>query len=528
MIKISSLSFRYPESSTFVLKDINLSIQPGTLTLVTGASGTGKSTLLRCINGLIPHFSGGVIKGEIDVFGSDPIREGPKALAKKVGFVFQEPEAQFVFDIVEDEIAFIQENMGISYETMHTSVNQILDRMKIAHLRGMNVNKISGGEKQKVAIASVLVNQPRVLILDEPTSQLDPQSADEMLQLITSLKEDLGLTIILSEHRLERLLPFTDNMIDMNPGAKKFFGAPQTILPDMEQVPPLIEISRRMNISPLPLSPQEFSKSSSRAIKPLSGSNRKPKTSLSGPILEMKNIRASLDGKQILSDVSFHLQAGEILTLMGLNGAGKTTLIRCAFGLIPCEGKRRLFGKNVGDMSLTEIIRNVAYLPQNPNDLLFAESVLDELKVTLKNFGLTADPEDLSVYLEKLGLGGKEKIYPRDLSVGERQRTALAAVTVHDPKIIIMDEPTRGLDYLSKQAISKILGEWREQGKAVLVVTHDIEFAAGISSHAIILEGGKIIYDGSPAMAFSDFPPFQTQIARLFPGSGFFKMGEIL
>lgn len=196
-----------------VLDEVNLTFKPGSLTLVTGASGTGKSTLLRCINGLVPHFSGGEIYGEVNVFDEDPISDGPQVLADKVGFVFQEPEAQFVFDTVEDEIAFALENTNIPPEEMHQRVKAILVEMKLSNLRKAKMKDLSGGEMQKVAIASALISEPQVLVLDEPTSQLDPISADEILQFIVFLKLRLGLTIIISEHRLERLLPYTDNIL---------------------------------------------------------------------------------------------------------------------------------------------------------------------------------------------------------------------------------------------------------------------------------------------------------------------------
>jgi len=218
---------------------------------------------------------------------------------------------------------------------------------------------------------------------------------------------------------------------------------------------------------------------------------------------------------------------GEILTLLGLNSAGKTTLLRAILGLIPSTGKKQLFEENMDEMKLTDIIQKIAYLPQNPNDLLFADSVIEELMTTLSNHHLTMEATKLSAFLAKFGLLDKQYKYPRDLSVGERQRTALAAITVHEPKIILLDEPTRGLDYLTKQNLAKLIKIWRDQGRAILLVTHDIEFAAGLADRVAILEDGKLKFTGSPQTAFTKFPTYRTQTAKLFPGADWITPNDV-
>jgi len=258
MINIQGLSFKYPNTSHYVLENVDCLIKPGTLNLIIGASGSGKSTFLRCINGLVPHFSGGTISGKIDVFGSDPIKDGPEMLASNVGFVFQEPEAQFVFDIVEDEIAFALENMGMSRKEMPARVDEIIERLGLSSIRYRSIHEISGGEKQKVAIASVLVTRPRVLLLDEPTSQLDPISADQILRLCVSLKEKTDLTILISEHRLERLLPYTDNVIQVRNDHTLNIGRPEQIIPYLHNLPPAVAIGKKLGLKPLPLTVEGF------------------------------------------------------------------------------------------------------------------------------------------------------------------------------------------------------------------------------------------------------------------------------
>jgi energy-coupling factor transport system ATP-binding protein len=528
MININALSFQYPQSSHKVLDNVSLEIPPGTLTLVTGASGSGKSTLLRCINGLVPHFSGGTITGQIRVFGFDPIREGVEVLAKIVGFVFQEPEAQFVFDVVEDEIAFSLENLGVSRAEMDRRINEVLRQLQMQKLRYRQINQISGGEQQKVAIASALVTHPKVLILDEPTSQLDPTAADEVLRLILDLKSQLNLTVLIAEHRLERLLPYVDRMLNLTPEQTVTFGLPAEVLSTMEQVPPIIEVARKLGLSPLPLAPETFPNDSLNNIPSV---NRQAQpTAIEKPetLLSVQQLSTSLGDKQILENINLDIHKGEVLVLMGPNGAGKTTLLRSILQMIPSFGRIIYGNVHLENMSFPQIIQHIAFLPQNPNDLLFAESIIDELKITLKNHNRDINKVNFHAFLEHFGLRDQGDRYPRDLSVGERQRTALAAITVHDPEIIFLDEPTRGLDYQAKKALSLLFHQWRQAGKAIVIVTHDVEFAAHLADRVAILEEGKLVFTGKPVTAFTTLPPYQTQTARLFPGKGWIIPEDVI
>jgi energy-coupling factor transport system ATP-binding protein len=527
MIKITDLSYRYPLSTQNVLNQLNLEIHPGTLTLVTGASGSGKSTLLRCINGLVPHFTGGLISGQIHVFGSDPIAEGVEVMAGKVGFVFQEPESQFVFDTVEDEIAFSLENIGSTRKTMECRIQEVLHMANLSHLRHKNITEISGGEQQKVAIASALVTQPLVLVLDEPTSQLDPVSADEVLKFILDLKTRLNLTVLISEHRLERLLPYADLILNMRADQTVVFGKPQEILPKMDQVPPIVEIAQRLRISPLPLTPAAFPKWQAAHLLPVSEEKQTQPLNEYKISLVIQNLSTRLGDRQILNDISMEIRQCEILVLMGPKGAGKTTLLRSILKMIPSKGKITLSGEDLENLNFSEIIQQIAYLPQNPNDLLFAESIIDELKITLKNHGMDETKVDIHEFLAHFDLADKGGQYPRDLSVGERQRTALAAITVHDPQIIFLDEPTRGLDYQAKKALSTLFHQWRKQGKAILLVTHDVEFAALLADRVVIIEEGLVIFSGSPRIAFTKYHAYQTQTARIFPGMGWITPDDV-
>ncbi len=528
MIKIQQLSYQYPQANLNALDNVTLEISAGSLSLITGSSGSGKSTLLRCINGLVPHFTGGKISGKIRVFGVDPIRQGVAKMADTVGFVFQEPEAQFVFDTVEDEIVFYLENMSIPREKMDQRVKEVLQEMKILAFRHNKINELSGGEQQKVAIASALVTHPKVLVLDEPTSQLDPSSADEVLKFILELKTRLNLTVLISEHRMERLLPYADLIINLTSDKKILFGEPQQVLPFMEQVPPIIEISRNLGIAPLPLSTATFPDLPATENLTVIKQNQDIQKNNRDHPLVINKLSTQIGEHQILEEINLVVSKGEILVMMGPNGSGKTTLLRSILGLIPSSGEIFLNGNNIQDFHFSEIIQNIAYLPQNPNDLLFAESIIDELRTTLKNHRLTFSDETLTAFLDHFGLAEKQSYYPRDLSVGERQRTAIAAITVHDPNIILLDEPTRGLDYQTKGSLTDLFHHWRDQNKAILLVTHDVEFAAQLADRVAILEKGHLVFTGTPNTAFAEIAGYQSQTAQLFPGSGWITPRDVV
>ena len=526
MINISHLFYQYPNTDNDVLKDVSLTISPGTLTLISGPSGSGKSTLLRCINGLVPHFSGGLIAGEIDVFGSNPIQDGTKEMSRKVGMVFQEPETQFVYDIVEDEIAFSLENFGIPRKIMHQQVSTVLKNLGLCHFRQRKIHTLSGGEKQKIAIASALVHHPKVLILDEPTSQLDPIAAANMLDFIASLKSKLGLTILITEHRLERLLPYADLLADLSPDGRLESGSPEEILMHMDQVPPIISIAKQIGVKPLPLKIEDFP--NLELHRELNIIQKDPgEINTQTPVISTQNLTVNINMTKILDHIDFRLYEGEIHTLIGKNGAGKTTLLRSMMGLTPYEGRIQIFSHDADELGFRKVIQNLAYLPQNPNDLLFAESVLVEMQITLRNHQIHREISEIQGFLARFGLEEVSERYPRDLSVGERQRTALAAITIHEPEIIFLDEPTRGMDYEAKNTLRDQLIEWRDQKKAILVVTHDVEFAALIADRVTILDKGEILFTGSPKTAFTQFSEFQTQTAALFPETGWFTPDDI-
>ena len=527
MIRIHSLSYRYPAAAQTVFSGVSLEIAAGAFALVVGPSGCGKSTLVRCINGLVPHFSGGLLAGEIRVAGRDPVALGPQGMSQLVGCVFQDPEAQAVMDTAEAEIAFALENSGMLRQEMRIRVEETLDLLDLAALRGRKLDTLSGGERQRVAIASALALRPQVLVLDEPTSQLDPQSAEDVLQALVRLNSDLGLTVVLVEHRLERVLPFVDQIIAFVGAAQVIVGPPEEIVPQLVLAPPLVALGKALGWSPLPLTIKAGLRFSRALTVPNAAppASRKPADT---PLLRLERIEARYNQQPVLNDLSLALAAGEIVALLGRNGAGKTTALKCMVGLLrPSRGRVLIDGADIAGRDVAAICQQVGYLPQDPNALLFAETVRGEVLITLRNHGIS-DTVQADQLLAQLGLTHKAAAYPRDLSVGERQRVALAAILVPQPRLVLLDEPTRGLDYAAKQSLADLLQSWRTAGTGVLLVTHDVEFAALLADRVVIMGRGEVIADGPTAAVLGSSPLFAPQIARLFPSTGWLTLHDAL
>ncbi len=539
MIEISALTYTYPGASRPALRDVSLRIPDGELCLVMGSSGSGKSTLLRCLNGLVPHFSGGSLSGTIRVDGLDPARLSPREMSRMVGFVFQDPETQFVVDRVEDEIAFSLENAALPRLEMEQRVEETLRMLELTHLRSRHLETLSGGEIQRVAIAAALALRPRILVLDEPTSQLDPHGAEEVLASLVQLNHQLGLTVILAEHRLERVLPHVGQIIYLSndqPGVLS--GPPTQVLSQIDLNPPMVVLAKALGWSKLPLTIEEARQIAMHSPAKISPSRtpstvaEKPPAKLPAkPFIQARDVWVSYGEVDALRGVSLSLFPHEITVLMGLNGAGKSTLLRSLVGLVPLkQGSIHVAGQDIAGRSVADICQQVGYLPQDPNAMLFADTVQDELRITLRNHHLDPDASGLQPgsLLERLGMGDKADSYPRDLSTGERQRVALGAVLVTHPGALLLDEPTRGLDYAAKLALLNLLRQWRADGMAILMVTHDVELAVQAADRIILLEGGVIADDGLPADVLAGASTFQSQVAKIFPGERWLTVDDVL
>ena len=532
MLRFQQLSFTYPGAAQPVLRQVDLHVPRGGLALVVGASGSGKSTLLRCTNGLIPHFSGGQLSGRLQVDGLDPVQTSPQGMSRHVGFVFQDPEAQFVVDRVEDEIAFSLENLSLPPAEIEPRVSEALRLLELEPLRTRRVETLSGGERQRVAIAAALALRPHLLVLDEPTSQLDPAAAEEVLQALQRLNQALGLTILLSEHRLERVLPFTSQLIYLEAGTPGLLsGPPRQVLAEIPLRPPLVSLGLALRWEPLPLTIEEAQPFLQRIAATEVATTIPPSSPRSNdfsryPLLQAEGLELSYGPIPALRGVDLNLYPGEITALLGANGAGKSTLLRCLVGLVrPQRGRIQLAGEDITAQSTATICRQVSYLPQDPNALLFSDTVRQELEATLGFHGQPAGAQVLEL-LRRLGLEAYAEAYPRDLSAGERQRAALGAVMIVHPRVLLLDEPTRGLDYAAKHRLLELLSGWRAEGMAILLVTHDVELAAQAADRVVLLEGGRVLASGSPPEVLGASAHFAPQIARLFPGRGWLTVEQ--
>jgi energy-coupling factor transport system ATP-binding protein len=525
--RLDRVSFRYPERDEAVLDGVDWEVPDGSYVVVAGPSGSGKSTLLRCLNGLVPHFSGGRFGGSVSVRGLDTRVDGPRALSRTVGFVFQDPESQLITNRVEDDLAFGMEQLGLAPLTMRKRVEDVLDLLGIAALRHRDPATLSGGERQRVAVAAALAIQPRILVLDEPTSQLDPWGAEDVLTALTHLNEDLGLTVVLAEHRLERVIGHADRLRVMT-RSETFEGAPRDILAgcDPALTPPLVRLGRALGWSPLPLTIKEGRAFATTDPCQPRSPDPDPSPPTAPPVVELRGVSAAFGKRTVLSGVDLDVRPGELVALMGRNGSGKTTLLRSIIGFHrPTTGRIVAAGRDAARGDPADLAADVGYLPQRPASLLFRDTVREELAFTLKHHRAPGlDPDLLLADLELDHLAAR---HPRDLSAGEQERVALAAILVAAPRVLLLDEPTRGMDYFRKQTLAALLRRLRERGTAILVATHDVELVAGLATRVVLLGDGDIVADGTPRAVLSGSLTFATQINKLY-GDGFLTVEDIL
>jgi len=515
IIQVRDLAYRYPEATYPALDHVELEIAAGAFALVVGESGSGKSTLLRALNGLVPHFSGGTFGGSVTVAGLETRAHPPRVMSTKVGFVFQDPEAQLVTDRVDDEIAFALEQHGVTPVVMRKRVEEMLDVLGIAGLRERSPSTLSGGERQRVAVASALAMHPEVLVLDEPTSQLDPWGAEEVLAALRRLNEELGLTVVLAEHRLDRVLGHVDLVARVDRG-KVMAGSPRTIVPSLDPLtlPPVTQLGLALEADPVPLTVK-----AGRALVRSFTQGAPPVRVASTPgdaIAELRGVQVAIDGHEILRDLSLTLRAGEVVAVMGRNGSGKSTLLRTILGFVPPRrGRVIVEGEDRTGKHPSVHKGAIGYVPQRPDAALFHDHLADEIRYSLRLRGVDGDVE---AWLARFGLDGLGERHPRDLSGGERERAALAAILAGDPRLLLLDEPTRGMDARRKHEVMSLLRGMASEGKAVVLVTHDVELAARYADRVVLLGDREIIADGPPREVLVDSMTFTTQMNLLFGG----------
>ncbi len=518
ILKVENMRFTYPDCTAPALRDISFSVSRGEFAVLCGATGSGKSTLLRMLKRELTPLgerAGGVY------FKGQPLDElSERISASAIGFVMQKPEQQIVTDKVWHELAFGLENLGVSKSDIARRVAEMASYFGIGPWYDRDVAELSGGQKQLLNLAAVLVMQPELLILDEPTAQLDPIAAADFIATLKRLNQDFGITIIIAEHRLEDVIPTGDRLMVMEKGSLIADGRPEQVIAGLRD--------RRDILCGMP--------SAARIFTELGAEGRCPLTVREGrefiesrysnnirslpaeeesipaePALEFKEIyfRYSRDSKDILNGLELKINRGELFCILGGNGSGKTTSLKAAAGLIkPYSGTIKVFGKKLKEYKNRSLYRNcLAMLPQDVQTVFLKNSVREELEEC------GADPEKLPYDITHL-----LDMHPYDLSGGEQQLAALAKVLAADPKLLLLDEPTKGLDASSKMRIISVLEELKRNGMTVVVVTHDVEFAAMCADRCAMFFDGKIVSAGTPDSFFSENSFYTTAASRMTRG----------
>ncbi|MBK3558750.1 ATP-binding cassette domain-containing protein [Streptomyces sp. MBT56] len=538
MITFDRVSVVYDGADEPVLRDVNLSVDEGELCLVVGHTGVGKSTLLGAVNGLVPHFTGGTLYGTVTVDGRDTADHPPRELADVVGVVGQDPLDGFVTDTVEEELAYAMEQLAISPTVMRKRVEETLDLLGLADLRHRALYELSGGQQQRVAIGSVLTAHPRVLVLDEPTSALDPTAAEEVLAAVTRLVHDLGVTVLLAEHRLERVVQYADRVIHLPGNGRVVSGAPSEIFTASSIAPPIVELGRAAGWSPLPLSVRDARRAARPLRTALEAAAPPPVRAVpdapGAPLLAARGITVAYRGVPAVREVDVDLRAGEITALMGRNGSGKSSLLWALQGSGPrTAGTVRVGGAEPGaqgavkggdpkKLSAAEARRLVGLVPQTPTDLLYLESVkqeLDQADIESGAGGKAAagatERSSARAILDRLAPGVDGATHPRDLSEGQKLALVLAIQLSAAPRVLLLDEPTRGLDYRAKTQLIAMVDELAAEGRSVVVSTHDVEFAARAADRVVVLAEGDIVADGPTTEVIVASPVFAPQVAKI-------------
>ncbi len=549
MIRFDHVAVTYPDAHVPTIHGVDLRIDEGELCVVVGATGSGKSTLLGAINGLVPHFTGGLLSGRVTVDGRDTREHPPRDLADVVGVVGQDPLAGFVTDVVEEELAYGMEQLALAPEVMRKRVEETLDLLGIAELRDRALRTLSGGQQQRVAIGSVLTAHPRILVLDEPTSALDPTAAEEVLSAITRLVHDLGVTVVIAEHRLERVAQFADRVLYLPGDGTVVDGSPQDVFATSSVAPPVVRLGRLAGWSPLALSVRDARRAAGplrerlrgkypsgrghgtgpaeerSATDPAPTTGRSPASS-GGAALRARGVTVRYGDVVAVSAVDMTLVPGAIVALMGRNGSGKSSLLWALQGSGPRHGGTvDVDGADPSQLGAGEARRLVGLVPQTPADLLYLSSVDEEC--TQSDHDAAAPDGTCRALLARIVPDIDGATHPRDLSEGQRLAVALAVQLTAGPRIVLLDEPTRGLDYHAKDRLARLLGELANDGTPVVVSTHDVEFVASCADRVVVLAQGEIVADGPTAEVVVSSPAFAPQVSKIMDPEPWLTVDEI-
>lgn len=536
-VELNHFNFYFPGSDSPFLQDINLSIEPGEFVAIIGSSSSGKSTLGLCLTGIYPHVLDGRTEGSISVSGIDVSNADTTEITTKIGIVFQDPDSQFCNLFVDEEVAFGPENLCISREEIKTRSEKYL---KFVNLEGFNerrTSELSGGQKQRVAIAAVLAMEPDVLVLDQPTANVDPSGKEDIFETLYKLNQETGKTLILIEHQIDKLIRYVDKLVVMDNGRILFQGPPRDILMahgkqlEAQHGLWIPEVSRAgiifnqhgVQTTPFPITIDELANTiveNAALFTPKGKADTKTPadntpSSTGEDIIAVEDVNFGYPSKKnVLNGVSFHIKRGSIVSLMGENGSGKTTISKMLIGLLrPASGHIQIAGMDAVHSSLNEICKKVGYVFQYPDHQFVCDTVFDEVAYGLKRFS-HSEEEINQIVTETIAiteLEGLEKRHPFTLSMGEKRRLSIATMLVYHPEILILDEPSAGLDYKNCHHMMQVLSKLNQEGVTIIMISHTTYLVAHYSQQVLVMDNGVITFDGTPEQLFRNLETVHTR-----------------
>lgn len=532
MIRLQDFSF-WVNDKAQLLKNVDIEIEPGEFVIVLGPSGSGKSTLGLCLTGIYPSVLGGRVEGICEVAGLNTVETPVPELATHIGLIFQDPDSQFCNLFVDEEVAFGPENLRIAKDEVLARRENALDQVGLKRFGRRMIHTLSGGQKQRVAIASVLAMGPEILILDQPTANLDPVGKNEVYQLLARLNAEQGKTIILMEHQVDELIQYASRILLMTEGRIIANASPREVLSNwarsmqsemglwLPEVTRLALLSEDLGhpMAHFPLSAEDAAAEWNRlpiADRVLSLPTDASVAELgSEPLLSAKQVTFSYpNGATALREVNVDVISGEMSGLMGQNGSGKTTLSLHWVGILrPDKGEIIFKGKDTSDRSVKSLSGDVGYVFQYPDHQFVTDTAADEIAYTPRLQGLEAAKVDRIVQetLEKVGLTGVEDRHPFTLSMGEKRRLSIATMLVRNPQILILDEPTAGLDFRNTQRMISLLQNLRRQGTCIVLVTHTTHLVAQYAGRVVVMDEGRTVFNGRPRELFTSLKEIRTQ-----------------
>ena len=515
IVNIKGLNYTYPDEDEPALKDINLKADKGEILLVLGTSGSGKSTLLKAVTGAVPNFYGGIIEGYIYINEKSVKTISHRERAHMISAVFQDPEKQIVMNTVHKEIAFSLENIGVPEKQIKRRVFESLQFLNILDLTYKKTDELSGGEKQKVELAACIAMNSEIIVLDEPTSQLDPQSAEELIYLVKKISSELGKTIIVAEQRVDKWFDAAEKIMVLEEGSIVFYGDRTEFyntdfidfMPQYLRIAKELKFDSAMDFQSVRKKLENHDIFFSDCIAADCNENDDTEKSSSifnmfkrkkeeNEYLKLKNVSVAYHSNIALNEININFEKNKFYTILGENGAGKSTLLKSIVKLVPYKGSITYIGRSLQKINSYDIAKVIGYVSQNPNDYISKDTVYEEIKFTLDNFKID-DSSRIESILKDFKIYQYKDKNPRDLSGGEKQRLAIASVLVMNPEILLLDEPTRGLDYSNKKELGHMLRKFVDSGRTLIMITHDIDFAADFSDDILLLINGELVQYGN-------------------------------